>query len=106
DLGDDRDGSGTMETVDYFGKKLRHITARRDPNMRAFSEEEIGIIESTIRLYGYESAAYLRALSHREIGWELAEDREEIPYGTGLIATTRPPDSVFSEFKELHGIAS
>src|SRR5436305_12487635 len=37
DLGDDGDGSVTMETVDYFGKKLRHITARRDPNLRAFS---------------------------------------------------------------------
>jgi hypothetical protein len=105
DLGDDGDGSITMETVDYYGKKLRHITARRDPDMSGFSEDEIGVIETTLRLYGYESAAYLRALSHREVGWELANDREPIPYATGLIATARPPEAVFDEFRELHGIA-
>jgi uncharacterized phage-associated protein len=105
DLGDDGDGSITMEEVDYYGKRLRHINARRDPDLSGFSEDELGIIEQTLLFYGYESASYLRALSHREIGWELAEDREVIPYGTGLIGS-RPPESVFEEFRTLYGIAS
>lgn len=106
DLGDDGDSSLVRETVDYYGKQLRHIKARRDPDMSQFSEDEIGTIESVLRLYGYESAAYLSLLSHREIGWELADDRETIPYSTGLIAIARPPESVFDEFRELHGLAS
>lgn len=105
DLGDDGDGSVTTETVDYFGMKLRHISAQRDPDMSSFSEDEIGIIESVLRFYGYESASYLSDLSHREIGWELAEDREVIPYATVLIGS-RPPESVFEEFRSLHGISS
>lgn len=93
------------ETVDYYGKRLKHITATRDPDLSHFSEDEIAIIEGAIRIYGHESAAYLSALAHRELGWVLAEDREVIPYETGLIGTERPPESVFEQFRELHGIA-
>jgi uncharacterized phage-associated protein len=69
-----------IETVDYFGKRLKHITAKRDPDMSEFSEDEIAIIEGALRRYGHESASYLRELSHREIGWLVADDHEEIPY--------------------------
>ena len=76
------DDSITTETVDYFGKQLNQITARRDPVLSEFSEDELGVIESAIQQYGYESAAYLSGLSHLEVGWRLAEWKEEIPYQT------------------------
>ena len=94
------------ETVDYYGKRLKHISARRDPDLSRFSEDEIAIIEGAVRMYGHESAAYLSELAHREPGWALAEYREEIPYETGLIGTERPPESVFEQFRELHGLTA
>lgn len=76
---------------DYYGKKLKHITAQRDPDMTDFSEDEIAIIEGALRLYGHESASYLSALSHREIGWIVADENEEIPYDS--IFLRRPTEA-------------
>lgn len=100
------DGSLNQEVVDYFGKQLTHTTAARDPHMAGFSEDELGIIEGVLRLYGFESASYLSFLSHAEPGWQLADEHEVIPYATALIGTERPPDSVFEAFRRIHGLAA
>jgi hypothetical protein len=94
------------EDIDYYGKRLRHITAARDPDLSAFSEDEIAIVEGAVRIYGHESAKYLSELAHREPGWEFAGEREVIPYETILIGTERPPESVFEEFRQLHGLVA
>jgi hypothetical protein len=86
-------GDIASDTVDYFGKKLTHITARRDPDLSGFSEDEIAVIEGALRRYGHESANYLSHLSHRELGWRLARLKDVIPYhtvflGAGGVTTT------------------
>jgi len=98
-------GAIQQEEVAYYGKRLKQTAALRDPNMSDFSEDELGIIEGAIRIYGHESATYLSELAHQEPGWELAEWREVIPYQTGLIGIERPPESVFEEFRKLHQAA-
>lgn len=95
------DGSTLTETVDYFGKKLQHITAGRDPNMADFSEDELGLIEGVLHQYGYESATHLKWLSHQEPGWKIARDRQEIPYGTAFIGREPLPESVLEEHRQL-----
>lgn len=99
------DGAIEVEAIDYFGKRLKRITALRDPQMTAFSEDEIGIIESTLNVFGAMSATQLRALSHEELGWLLAEDKETIPYHAFLLDPVRPPEHVFAEFRELHSLS-
>lgn len=76
-----------VETVDYYGKQLKHITALRDPEMHDFSEDELAVIERALHLLGYESASYLSELSHLELGWRLADWKEEIPYRTVFLGT-------------------
>lgn len=100
------EGAISTEVEDYYGKSLKHITAHRDPDLSDFDEDEFAIIEGAILRYGHESATYLRWLAHQELGWELAADREPIPYETVLLAHDRPPDSVFDEFRALHGLSS
>jgi uncharacterized phage-associated protein len=50
--------------------------------MSNFDHDELGIIEEVIHDLGYESAAHLETLSHREIGWRVVEMGERIPYNT------------------------
>jgi uncharacterized phage-associated protein len=76
------DGSISVETVDYYGKKLQQITAHRDPDLSEFDEDELASIEVALDRYGHESARHLSDLSHLELGWRLAEIREVIPYNT------------------------
>lgn len=75
-------GAIVTEEVDYFGKRLKRVSARRDPHMSRFSEDEIAVIEVAIREFGYESATYLSKLSHDELGWRLVNWKEAIPYNT------------------------
>lgn len=99
-------GDLEIESVSYYGKSLKHITARRDPNLAGFSEDEIAIIEGAIRLYGHESATYLSHLAHQEPGWMLSEDHAVIPYETSLISTQAPSDTDVEYFRRLHGLAA
>lgn len=97
------------EPVDYYGLKLKHITAsegEKRPNLASFNEDEIAIVEGVLRRYGHESASYLRQLSHQTIGWQLARDREDIPYSTALLPDGPPPDSLVQEFRALYGVAN
>jgi hypothetical protein len=93
-----------IDVVDYYGLKLKEITALDDPDMSEFSEDEIAIIEGAIKRYGHESAVQLTRLAHREPGWALAKEREEIPYNTALLDSERPPDDDFQEFRVIHGL--
>jgi len=95
------DGSIVTDTVKYYGKQLKHVTARRDPDMSAFSEEELAIIEGALRTFGHESATYLSELSHRELGWRLAEWKEEIPYNTVYLGTGKVTDADIRRGEEL-----
>ncbi|HEY2283014.1 MAG TPA: Panacea domain-containing protein [Solirubrobacteraceae bacterium] len=75
-------GDIATETVDYYGKRLKHITAERDPDLSEFTEDDLAAVESAIRQYGHESASYLSDLSHHEVGWRLANWKEAIPLTT------------------------
>jgi Antitoxin SocA-like, Panacea domain len=94
------DGIG-VESVDYFGKKLNHITAKRDPDLSAFSEDELAVIEKAIHDYGYESATYLSDLSHSELGWRLSDWREEIPYRTVFLGAGNVTEEDLRRGEEL-----
>ena len=43
-------GAIKVEVEDYYGKQLKHITAQRDPNLRDFSEDELGVIETAFSI--------------------------------------------------------
>jgi uncharacterized phage-associated protein len=95
-----------VESVDYYGKSLKHITARRDPRMADFSDDELAVIEGVLRFYGHESASYLKKLSHDELGWKLAAEHEAIPYNTVFLSKTGPTDADVrrgEELASLHG---
>ena len=94
-----------QEETDYYGKLLKHTTAVDTPNMEGFEEDELAIIEGSLKQFGHESAAYLSWLSHQELGWQLSKEHDEIPYETFLIGSARPPESVFEELRTLHGLS-
>jgi hypothetical protein len=95
------DGSITTEDVDYYGKTLKHITALRDPDLSEFDEDELAVIEGALRDFGPESATYLRELSHQELGWRLAGDKEVIPYNTVFLGAGGITDADIRRGEEL-----
>jgi uncharacterized phage-associated protein len=76
------EGAIAVETVDYYGKQLKRVRNLRDPDLRDFTEDELAVVEGTIRRYGHESATFLSDMSHKELGWRLSEWKEVIPFHT------------------------
>lgn len=94
-------GDIVSEEVEYYGKRLKRITAKRDPDMSAFSEDELAVIEGAIRRFGYESATHLSELAHLELGWRLADWKEEIPYRTAFLGAGGVTDADIRRGEEL-----
>jgi hypothetical protein len=99
-------GDIATEDVVYYGKRLKHITAERDPDLSAFTEDDLAVVEVAIRMYGHESAAYLSDLSHHEVGWRLAKWMEAIPLTTVFLGAGGLRDADIrrgEELASLHG---
>ncbi len=76
---------------EYFGRTQKVLLARREPDLSLFSGAEIAIVRDVIeRLQGL-NATGVSELSHQFIGWQLAEEGEDIPYSTALLGQPRPP---------------
>jgi len=95
------EGAIAVESENYYGKRLKRITARREPDMRAFSEDELAVIERALRIFGFESASHLSELSHQELGWRLAKMKEPIPYETVFLGSGGVADSDLRRGEEL-----
>lgn len=76
---------------DYFGRKQEKLIALREPDLRSFTGEEIAIVRSVIEMLWRYDASEVSDLSHRFMGWQLAEHRETIPYSTVALGAPRPP---------------
>ena len=95
-----------MEEKNYYGRKLKHITAERDPDLSDFSEDELAAVERALHHFSYESASYLSELSHLELGWRLAAWKEEIPFRTVFLGAGNASEADIrrgEELASLHG---
>jgi hypothetical protein len=99
-------GAISVEDEDYFGKTLKRVTARRDPDMSEFSEDELAVVEMAIQHFGHETATRLSELSHLEVGWRLADWKEPIPYRTVFLGRGGVSEADLrrgEELASLHG---
>lgn len=94
-------GAISIQEEEYFGKKLKRVTAHRDPDMSTFTEDELAVAEMAIQHLGHETATRLSELSHQELGWRLAEWKEPIPYRTVFLGRGGVSDTDLRRGEEL-----
>ena len=95
-----------VQGADYFGFPQRHIVARDEPRETLFSADELALVRSVIDEFRDAGATEISNVSHDAPGWQLARDREDIPYFTVLIDPEEPPASIKHEaasLAERHG---
>jgi Protein of unknown function (DUF4065) len=71
-----------------YSRIQKRIIPLREADLSRFTADEISIVDRVIGALEGKSADDVSELSHQFPGWELAEDRETIPYHTALI----PPE--------------
>lgn len=79
------DGAAALRPVKYFGRTQHRLVPRRDPDMSKFSSSEIEIVDQVIAAFRGKSAAEVSRISHEEIGWQLVDDGEDIPFATAFL---------------------
>ena len=77
---------------DYFGYSQRCLTPEREPNISLFTPDELGVIHHILLSLRSSDAGNVSELSHSFLGWQLAGDREEIPYESVFLSDEAPTD--------------
>jgi hypothetical protein len=74
----------------HHGYEQKRLMALREPDVSVFSPQELELIHQVVSDLRTSSAREVSDLSHEFIGWQLAEEREDIPYETALISLPEP----------------
>ncbi len=79
-------GAATIEYQRRFNYPQERLVAKRPANPSLFTLDEKRLVDDVIRELWHHSAVSVSDLSHREVGWRLADDREVIPYNTVFLS--------------------
>lgn len=64
--------------------------ALRDAHVHVFTGPQVALIDKIVERLWALDATQISELSHQEVGWEVATDREDIPYETAFIESLEP----------------
>jgi hypothetical protein len=82
-----------MEKRTYFNREQKRPVALREAALKRFAPSEVAIIDASIEYLRDKSAAESTDISHREWGWQLTEENEDIPYAAAWLS----PDALTQE---------
>jgi hypothetical protein len=74
----------------YYNHTKKTPIALRPAKIKAFSDQEIVLIQKTIEKFWDKNATEMSEESHLFLGWKAARLKEVIPYSTALVGS-RPP---------------
>ena len=86
---------------EYHGHIQKRPIARRPAMLELFTAREIALVDEVIGKLRGLNAHDVSELSHRFIGWKLADDGEVIPYSVAHIEIREPSPKAIAFGKEL-----
>jgi hypothetical protein len=72
-----------------FGLPQEAIIVKREANLDVFKPRDVALVDHVLRRLRDNDATEVSELSHEFIGWQLAGDREDIPYETIFLGDPR-----------------
>jgi hypothetical protein len=88
-------------TPRYAFQQIRTI-ARQKADLTAFTGQEIALVDEVIDVLGPLNASQATELSHRmSLGWQIVQDREEIPYSTIFLSDEVPDEEHEAKILDL-----
>ncbi|HEY5058024.1 MAG TPA: Panacea domain-containing protein [Gaiellaceae bacterium] len=96
-----REGSLGIRRERMLKFSQKRPTALRSPDVAVFDAEELDLVDRIIRLFCDRSASEVSRISHDELCWQLAGEKEEIPYQSVFLSTRPASESHFARGREL-----
>ena len=86
--------AATYDRSSYLGRfSVKRLLPKRGANMSMFNETETRFVDEVLALISDGTATSASDLSHREVGWQLAQEGETIPYETVWLSYEEPTAS-------------
>lgn len=99
----EREGEVTRIQRRYLHLTQKRVLPLRSPDLSAFSGAEIAIVDSVIHELRAGNAAQAPALSHIEVGWQIAGDGEVIPYHSVYLSDRHPTTREQALWEQVRG---
>jgi len=80
-----QDGDCIEVERNYFGQLQKVVVALREPDLSAFSGTEIALVDQIVKECSNLNAKEISGESHGFVGWQIADDQEDIPYELALV---------------------
>lgn len=75
----------------HFNRQQKRVMPLDEPDLSHFSAEEISLVDSVLSALRNANAMEASNLSHRlSVGWQIAGDRQEIPYESVFLSSDPP----------------
>ncbi len=84
------EAEGYCRVISGTFKNQKRVVATREPDLSLFTSSEIARVDDVLEDFRNPNATAISDWSHNFIGWRLAENGEDIPYETILVADARP----------------
>jgi hypothetical protein len=78
-------GDAVLRNDQYFGKPLHRLVPLRPQRVDALSPEELATVDQVVSAMWGMTAGQVSAMSHRELGWKMVEEGEDIPLSTAYL---------------------
>jgi len=95
------DGSAELRTSTAFGFAQQRFISLREPDLTAFSTDELQVVDEVVDVLRGKTAAEVSAISHQEAGWRMVGDREIIPYELAVVRPPRLTDEIRAHAEAL-----
>jgi hypothetical protein len=80
------DAAELIDRAYFAGYTQKRLIPQRKADLSSFTAEEISLVDEVIEDLRGRSAKEVSDLSHRAVGWQIAEVGEDIPYETALLS--------------------
>ena len=95
------EGAATTEDRLYFNWPQIRLVPERPPDLKLFTKEELELVDQVIEWLKDNNGNDVSRISHREKGWNLAEDRADIPYSTVFLSNRKLTKSEIAHFQKV-----
>jgi hypothetical protein len=88
------EGNARMVEETYNGLPQQRLVPTRSPDIGLFTPDELAVVDSVVaELYG-TTATDASLISHAEVGWQMVEEHETIPYEAAFLRSPVVTDAV------------
>ena len=82
----ERAGEILTKTTPYFNHDQQRIIALRPADLSIFDAEEISLVDGILDIFSEKNASQISEISHGFVGWQVAREKEVIPYRTAFLS--------------------